>query len=318
MARYRNKEMLTRALGHVAALAGVRRGLRVQQLIERSGCSRATVYRDLQMLMEAGIPVASEQVNGEMRYSLDFRVPPVQPTMLQCAALLVARQALKPLEGTRLLKELDSLVRSLTHHRSTDPAVAVEPTPTAACKGQAITRLEAAIDRRGVVEMRYFKIKGSAPETRRIEPCEIRMHGNQVYLVAFDLDREDYRTFKLSRITEVELTEDSARNRDQYDPQLLFQGSVGVWTGPEIDVVIYLSPGAARFVQEWPLSSEQQVQQQSDGSSILRARVAGTLETMRWVLRWGKNATVMEPVELRQQVHEELCAACASYSADNS
>jgi predicted DNA-binding transcriptional regulator YafY len=89
-------------------LHGRRTGLTARTLLEELGTSRATFYRDLRLLQDAGFKFATEEVNGEVRYRLlGEAMPPVQPSSRQVLALRLARRMLAPLEGTRVLRELD-------------------------------------------------------------------------------------------------------------------------------------------------------------------------------------------------------------------
>ena len=51
-------------------LHGKRRGLPVRALLSELGTSRATLYRDLRTLVDAGFPIETENQNGEVRYRL--------------------------------------------------------------------------------------------------------------------------------------------------------------------------------------------------------------------------------------------------------
>jgi proteasome accessory factor B len=81
-----------------------------------------------------------------------------------------------------------------------------------------------------------------------------------------------------------------------------------------VEVEIVLSARKARFLREWPLSEQQEVLPQEDGSVRVKALVAGLAEVSKWVLSWGRDATVLSPPELRQALQEELSAALATYS----
>jgi predicted DNA-binding transcriptional regulator YafY len=97
----------------VFALHRTARGLSVGQLVVELDTSRATVYRDLALLQEAGCPIESETVTGEARYKLsNTNLPPLQINAKQLAAIFVARSALAGLEGTSLVRELDVLFKT--------------------------------------------------------------------------------------------------------------------------------------------------------------------------------------------------------------
>lgn len=110
------------------------------------------------------------------------------------------------------------------------------------------------------------------------------------------------------------MLEERADPHDDYDDERIFANAAKIWDGPPVEVVVRISPRAARFVEEWPLVRSQQVEAQPDGAVLVRARVNGTVEAMRWVLRWGKDAQVIAPEELRAAVLAELLRAIAAYA----
>ena len=115
MASSRSREALIRQWSLVEQLSRAQRGVSVDQMRSHAGASRSTLYRDLGALCEAGVPIESENVNGEARYRLCSKaLPPLGPTALQISALRLARRSLAGLEGTTAATELDKLLAGYT------------------------------------------------------------------------------------------------------------------------------------------------------------------------------------------------------------
>jgi proteasome accessory factor B len=305
--------MLIRQWQILQLLHGRRRGLPPKRLLEETGSSRATLYRDLDMLEQAGVPLLRETVNGEARVSLlGDKLPELTATPLQWDALRLARSYLTPLEGTSLLAELDAL---LDRNRPKKPAAAPEGLQTPETPGARHARslgvLDAAIAQRKKVRFRYRSAGDTEYRTRTVDPLMWRLVDEHVYLIAFEPEL-GYRTFKVARMSHTErLEEDAAAHH--VDEDELFRGAVKIWSGPPVEVEIRLSPYAARLLPEYPLSREQAVETLDDGGVLLRAKVAGTKEVTRWVLHWGAHAEVLAPSELRHELREELRDALAPY-----
>lgn len=314
MSSSRLRPMMIRQWEIVTALCGRRRGLTVPQIAERVGASRATAYRDIKILQNAGVPLDAERVNGEKRYRLGIAsIPQLVPSALQIAALHVARRMLEPLDGTSLVTEFDLL---LSRYASL-PAAALDtlslgPTGPAGQRQHNHT-IQRAIEDGKRVELDYHSVRAAQPALRTVDPVGLHVHDGHLYLIAWDLDRDDWRTFKLPRIHRVAILDESARPHPEYDPETLFGHAAGVWTGDPVSVAIRLTARVARFVTEWPLTGDQTIESRPDGSIVVRAEVAGTIEAMRWTLRWGQDAEALAPPELRQQVKEQLTAALARY-----
>ena len=58
----------------------------------------------------------------------------------------------------------------------------------------------------------------------------------------------------------------------------------------------------------------QQLDEHSDGSTILHMTVSGLNEVKRWVLGFGCHAEVLAPVELRQEIQKEITTMLDNYS----
>lgn len=314
------RNMLIRQWQILQLLHGRRRGLTPKRLIEETGSSRATLYRDLDMLEQAGVPLLRETVNGEARVSLlGDKLPELTATPLQWDALRLARSYLTPLEGTSLLAELDAL---LDRNRPRKPAAVHEggaeadgsgkaPETPGARHARSLAAIDTAIAQRKKLRFRYRSAGQTEYRTRTVDPLMWRLVEEHVYLIAFE-PPHGYRTFKVARMSNTErLDEDAAEH--EFDEDELFKGAVKIWSGPPVEVEIRLSPYAARLLPEYPLSREQEVAPLDDGSAVLRAKVAGTKEVTRWVLHWGAHAEVLGPPELRHEVREELRDALAPY-----
>ena len=287
------------------------RGTTVRWLMETTGGSRATVYRDLEALEAAGAGLRREQVNGEARVFADIAAPPpLSPSPAQWAALHLARRCMGPLEGTGFIQELDSLLAPSQAH---DRSISLPKTPLAQ-HPKISAALDAAIRARRRVQIRYRGTRDSAAKPRTVEPAALRLAGRDLYVIAYDLERSAWRTFKCARIRHAALLEQPcAKRRPDYDEQALFGKSVKTWSGDELDVAIRLHPAVARYASEYPLIANQTLEDQPGGSLIVRARVSGHLETARWVLGWGKHAEALEPAILRETVQDELAGALGRY-----
>lgn len=310
------RNMLIRQWQILQLLHGRRRGLTPKRLLEETASSRATLYRDLDMLEQAGVPLLRETINGEARVSLlGDKLPELTATPLQWDALRLARSYLTPLEGTSLLAELDALLDRNRPRKPTGAAEAEAGPPALETPGarhaRSLSVLDAAIAQRKKVRFRYRSAGDAEYRTRTVDPLMWRLVDEHVYLIAFEPD-VGYRTFKVARMSHTERLEQDA-GVHQVDEDELFRGAVKIWSGPPVEVEIRLSPYAARLLPEYPLSREQAVQPLDDGGALLRAKVAGTKEVTRWVLHWGAHAEVVAPPELRHELREELRDALAPY-----
>jgi predicted DNA-binding transcriptional regulator YafY len=229
-------------------------------------------------------------------------------------ALRLARRLLAPLNGTKILRELDALLPRKAPAKGHAAAVVVPPP-------QSIGEpsITAAIERAMLDGVRVaFTYAASRGETsgRKVDPLALHVRDGHLYLSAFDVDKGALRTFKLARMSTARVLDEKSEEHPEYDEARVFTHAAKIWDGPLVDVEVRISPRGARFVKEWPLVPSQELEKLPDGAVLVRARVSGIIEAMRWVLRWGKDAQVIAPAELRTAVVTELLGAITSYASN--
>ncbi|MEU0098584.1 YafY family protein [Streptomyces sp. NPDC006267] len=186
-------------------------------LAERLGVSPRTVRRDVDRLRELGYPIAAfKGPDGGYRLDAGARLPPLLFDDDQAVALAVAlRTAAATGAGigeaaTRALTTVRQVMPARLRHRVDALQVtAVErrggrPRPQA--DPRVLVTLSAAVRAREVLRFDHSPAArpataDAAPPVRRVEPHHLVTWGGRWYLVAWDLDREDWRTFRADRIS---------------------------------------------------------------------------------------------------------------------
>ncbi|MET9294645.1 WYL domain-containing protein [Streptomyces sp. NPDC003077] len=190
-------------------------------LAARLEVSPRTVRRDVDRLRELGYPiVATKGPEGGYRLGAGTELPPLLFDDEQAVALTLALQ----IATTAGAGIEEAAARALTTVRQTMPArlrrrietlqvTAVErPThqPVPQVGSGLLMMLGAAVHAREVLRFDYTPASappGAGDEEsagappRRVEPHHLVTWGGRWYLIAWDLDREDWRTFRADRIT---------------------------------------------------------------------------------------------------------------------
>jgi proteasome accessory factor C len=300
---------LARQWQALAAISQSRRGLSISDLMALTGMSKQTVYRDLKILIENGIPLCEE--SGRYRLLSERELPPLGFNALQIASLQLARQQLAPLQGTPVVVELDRLLSKL--REPLQQTFRFAPPHKLAPNPSIIKTIERAqrYKKRAAIEYRAAS-RGGAATTVRIEPLLLNVADGDPYVVAYCVERQQERTYKLTRIIQVTLTEERATYKPKTEPAKAFAHSIKAWSGDPQRVRIRLDPSVAWLAREYPLPGQTEVEAE-DGSVTVEATVAGLVEARRCILAWGRNAEVLAPKELRKAVRDELAAALGRY-----
>ncbi|GAB2899304.1 helix-turn-helix transcriptional regulator [Streptomyces mayteni] len=181
-------------------------------LAERLGISPRTVRRDVDRLRELGYPiVASKGPDGGYRLGAGSALPPLLFDDEQAVALAVALRVatasgadLAEAAARALTTVRQVLPARLRHRVDTLQVTAVEgPATKPRVDGGVLTALSAAVHAREVLRFDYggHGDHGDDAPPRRAEPHHVVTWGGRWYLVAWDLDRADWRTFRVDRIS---------------------------------------------------------------------------------------------------------------------
>lgn len=285
-------------------------GRTIAQIREHLNVGRATVYRYLDFLTEVGIAISKTTVTGEARYVLLGDALPGIRSIVGRHALILACEALRPFQGTQMFRELQKL-RDERPAKDSGAIVAVKKQEPVASSAQILSEVERALSESRLLTLRYRGASDREIRTRSVAPLELRLAKGQVYLLANDVDTDAQRTFKIARIESATIGQRFDRKARQPAPM---DRAVVTWSGDVVEVAIRISEEGARFVGEFRLIDDQRVEIQDDGRVIVRARVAGIQEALKWTLSWGRKAEALEPAELRARAEQELRAALEGYA----
>lgn len=189
------------------SLLQARRDWPGQTLAERLGVSPRTVRRDVDRLRELGYPVrATKGPDGGYRLEAGSQLPPLLFDEEQAMAIAVALQtATTSVEGIaepalRALATIRQVMPARLRHRiDTLQIASVSPSPRTTVRTEDLLAVAEALRAREVLRFDYDRGLGDAP-LRRAEPHHLVMWGGRWYLVAWDLDRRDWRTFRVDRM----------------------------------------------------------------------------------------------------------------------
>ncbi|MEU4762469.1 WYL domain-containing protein [Actinosynnema sp. NPDC023794] len=180
-------------------------------LAQRLGVSPRTVRRDVDRLRELGYPIVTTKgPDGGYRLGAGSQLPPLLFDDEQAVALSVALRIATTTgvgieeAAARALNTVRQVMPARLRHRvDTLQVTAVERAAAPQVGGDVLMAISGAVHAREVLRFDYTT---AAPPTttappRRVEPHHLVTRGGRWYLVAWDLDRDDWRTFRADRIT---------------------------------------------------------------------------------------------------------------------
>jgi len=189
--------------------------VKAQEIADRFEISLRTVYRDIKTLDEAGIPIVGEAGIG---YSImdGYRLPPIQFTQEEATSFLMAEKVIEQyIDAGNYNRYKTALYKIKAVLRSSEKQFLEEIDPhilvlrnnygDRGMKGHYLQGILTAINEKRVVSMVYTDLAHQNTNTRNIEPVGIYLQNNFWYLIAYCRLRNDYRTFRVDRISGFEL-----------------------------------------------------------------------------------------------------------------
>jgi predicted DNA-binding transcriptional regulator YafY len=116
----------------------------------------------------------------------------------------------------------------------------------------------------------------------------------------------DFRSFALSNIERVETLDCTFTRKGRFSLREYAERSFGVFQEEPVDVVWRFSPKAAPDARQFLFHPTQRLEDQKDGSLIVRFRAGGALEMCWHLITWGDQVKVIKPKKLRALVAKAL------------
>lgn len=285
------------------------RGLTSRELAALCGVCARTVQRDILALHDLGIPLAQK---GDL-YSLmgGYLLPPVSFSLYEAMALflasrLVSRQtdknnphiisALTKISNVLppdLGQRLKDSIQSISHKRHDEKYMRI------------FEQVAIAWSARRSMKIQYQSLQSTEAKEWLLHPYFIEMTGvgYSTYVIGHAVreGKEGLITFKLDRISETELLEDSFELPAGLDLDKLLGSAWGIMWGEDTTVRLKFSPQVSRRVKESNWHPSQKIEDLPDGSCILTLTVGSALEMTPWLRGWGADVEVLEPQSLRHE-----------------
>jgi predicted DNA-binding transcriptional regulator YafY len=284
------------------------------ELAERFEVSLRTIYRDMDSINQAGIPIVSfpgsdggyEIVSG---YRLDKQILSLEDFSSICSALRGARSATDNSDIDGLLERIGALMPDKS--KSTDTyKLDLDFTPTPNDKDK-IAPLHQAIKEFHLVQFDYLDNKG-AETNRTIEPMGLFLKGYVWYMYGYCLTRSDKRVFRLTRINQLMSLPRTfvRRNYTLQDVERQFMSQANF---AKVSAVLHFSPAVkTRVRDEFGFDT---IIVNSDGSLSVNAHYSSTERAIQNILSYSNNVTITEPPELIAELQRHVANMLLHYKA---
>jgi predicted DNA-binding transcriptional regulator YafY len=279
--------------------------LPVGRVLEELNVSREELHEDLDVLnvvnFGGGTYVLYAEIDGDEiqvdpdTYGDNF-ARPARLLPLEAKALVAAIDLFGdhlPQAGLSTARE--KIVAALGH----DPSHEGLEIAPGRDDSEVIRAVNDAIEKRRVLELHYYKENEDEFIKREVEPYQLVSGPEGWYLGCYDLGRDDTRHFRLDRMKEARVADDTFEPRDGVEERLaeqewLVHGEVGTAGVARV----WVSPNRARWLREERTVTDEL----SDGAVVVELPYGSTDWLVREVLKGVGDLVVLEPDDARDAV----------------
>lgn len=322
--------MINRLLGIIYILIS-KGSVTASELAERFEVSSRTIYRDVEALSMAGIPVyAKKGKNGGICLMEKFVLNKMLISKEEQQEILAALLSVRETGG---VQEQDTL-QKLGEFFQTKPVdwLAIDLSDWSGSRQQMYEEIKQAVLQRKVLRFDYYGQNGEM-KRRTVEPVQMVFKEYTWYLKAYCRLREDFRFFKLFRMKRLEVSEEkfvprventggivqeiSASEKKDTDTHTTDRTGEGCMRlsslepNPFTKITLWIDRKEAYRVYDRFDDSELEVLQSGD----FLARVNYVVDDWVYglILSFGPSAKVLEPPHIRQEVQRRIAAMLENY-----
>lgn len=253
--------------------------------------SPRTIYRDIDVLSGAGIPLYAEPGrNGGIHLLPDFIMDRALFSEKEKQEILAALQSISA-TGYAARQETLTKLTALFHMDSENwLEVDFSRWGNSARDKEKFETLRAAVIQHREIEIVYANTNGEK-STRRVQPLKLYYKSKAWYLKAFCLERQDFRLFKLNRIAQINVS------RQSFLPKAYPESEIDAPPPHQKIILLFSRELAYRVYDEF---DETQITHRENGGLLVCADLPVDAWLIGYLLSFGTQVEILEPLELRE------------------
>ena len=300
--------------------------VKIASLVRKFGVSKRTVERDFERLRDdLNAPLEYDKTRKMYHYTdPTFSVPNVILTegeLFTISALIPLMEQYKntPLESSfknimkKLVDFLPDTVSVNSSFLNQDISFISDPLPK--IDENIFNMIFKAIKCRKVLSIKYQSSKSQMPKEKTFNAYKVICQKGNWYVFGFEHETSDFRIYSLARIQNAELKNESFQIPDDFDIKKHIDLELGIWNNPDRfeEYEILFAKETSRYVLEREWHKDQIIEQNEDGTVLLKFKSNQSQMIYTWLLSFGNNATVIKPQELREKIRAECEKVAEKY-----
>jgi len=280
--------------------------VQAKELAQLFEVSVRTIYRDIEAINLAGIPIVTYQgSNGGISIAEGYRLDKSVLTEDEMSAVVSALKGISAtIPDTRydiIMEKIRNLIpeKQLDNIDSKIKQLIIDFFPWGSTKSlrESVSVIKKAIEHHNLIQFNYIDFS-SNKTFRIVEPYSLILKGQNWYLHAWCQIRQDFRLFKLSRMRELTILEQKFEPRETKDSLPNFD-TEWKYSGRTVNLQLLFEKEVENIAFEF---FGDNLEKQSDGKLLLKAEMPDGYWLYGFILSFGTGVEVISPPYLRQVI----------------
>jgi predicted DNA-binding transcriptional regulator YafY len=288
-----------------------------KELADQFEVSVRTIYRDIDAINQAGIPIATYQgVNGGIGILENYKIDRNVLTSDEISSIITALKGASTTMDDRKLSDALEKMKGLSgrgrqedQQESGDKVIInFNPWGSSRKEKEKFNIIRSAAEEGYLISFQYINNRGECID-RIVEPMSLYFKGTYWYLYGYCRIRGDYRIFRLSRMRNLTVEKEKFIRRDKNITDLDLESEWG--DRRAVELVLKFAASARVRVQD--SYDEAMVDQLEDGSMLVRVTYPEDEWVYGTVLSYGPDVEVLEPVYFREIIRDRAYKVWEKY-----
>ena len=269
-----------------------------KELANRFEVSTRTIYRDIEILSRANIPVyATKGKEGGIGILDEYVLNKTILTEEEQNQILFALQGMKKVAGQ---DEKDTLRKlSRLFNKKVDDWIRIDFSNWGKDneKEKRFNMIKTAILNKNQIEFVYYNSNGEKSQ-RTVEPLQVWFKDKSWYLIAYCKMKQDYRIFKIARIKEIKILE------EHFKRELQQENKKEEYKFKTVTLELEISKKMAyRVYDEF---EDNEINKKDDGSFIINIEYPENEWVYGYILSFGEYVKVLSPERVRRTIKDKI------------
>ena len=292
--------------------------------------SLRTLQRDMLALSDSGVPLVNEKLtaNENTWYLMDHfkQFIPIPLEMNEYLAMEMLKTNLSILKNTSIESDVENLTKKIEQILPDELFLQATTGKFSnlltnysmgqydySGKNDIINKLIEAITKRRKCLVTYDSANTQKENKFYIEPEKLLSYYSGLYLIFYVRTQNEFWILAIHRILDLEVLDDVFPNDHPFDEEEFVKNRFGLFSGKPEKIKLKFDKSIRHYIEHNHWHATQKFSNDKKGNLILEMETAVTPELISWILGWNKNAQVLKPKRLVEEIRKNLVETLAKY-----